>query len=122
MRFDEQLLKRQLALEFCAIVEGWTLSQVTARTGLNPSRVSELRHGKLAGFSVARLMRMIADFGYDIEVVIRPTRRPIITRQGPTTTVLRYDRFDRAIARPSAPTDRESGTRDLRRTRRPAGP
>lgn len=115
MRLD-QLLKQQLAREFCAIVEGWTGSQVAARAGIYPSRVSELRNGKVAGYSISRLITMIAKFGYDIEIAIRPTKRPIIIRQGPTTVVQRYDQLDRPI--PTA-NDPEDGTRAARHAQPP---
>jgi predicted XRE-type DNA-binding protein len=110
MRLDQQL-KQQLAREFCAIVDGWSASQVAARAGIYPARVSELRNGKVAGYSISRLITMIAKFGYDIEIAIRPTKRPIIIRQGPTTVVQRYDQLDRPI--PTA-NDPGSGTPDSR--------
>ena len=89
MRIDEGL-KAQLARELCAITKGWTLLQIATRTGVHPSHVSEIRNGKLAGVSIARLVRMIAALDYNIEIAIKPIPRPVITRQGPTTTVRRY--------------------------------
>jgi predicted XRE-type DNA-binding protein len=102
MRLDQQL-RQQLAREFCAIVEGWTVTQVATHAGIYPSRVSELRNGKVAGYSISRLITLIAKFGYDIEIAIRPTKRPIIVRQGPTTVVQRYDQLDQPIPPTSDP-------------------
>lgn len=96
MQIDQQF-KQQLARELCAIIDGWTLNEAVARMGIRPSRVSELRHAKLERFSIAHLLRLIASLNYDIEVAIRPTKRPIITRQGPIVTVVRYDQFDRPL-------------------------
>lgn len=94
--FDEQL-KRQLARELCAIVDGWTLGEVTARTGTDPARMSALRHGRVAGFSISRLVRMIGQHGYDIELALRPTRPPKREWNHPSAKVVRYDRFDRPL-------------------------
>jgi predicted XRE-type DNA-binding protein len=97
VRIDEQL-KRQLARELCAIISGWTLREAMNVMYVDPSRISALRNGKLAGFSIARLVRLIAVHGYDVELVLRPMKRPAIQRQCPTATVVRHDRFDRRIS------------------------
>lgn len=96
MGIDEQL-KRQLARELCAIVDGWTLGEVVARTGIDPARMSALRHGKVAGFSISRLVRMIASHGYDVELVLRPMKPPARQWKRPSATVVRYDRFNRRL-------------------------
>jgi predicted XRE-type DNA-binding protein len=92
VRIDRQL-QLQLAHELRAILEGWTLSEIVARTGMYPARVSELRHGDLARYSIAKLVCLIASRGHDIEVVIRPTKLPLRARQRAAATVVRYDRF-----------------------------
>jgi hypothetical protein len=58
MRIDRQL-QQQLAREFCAIIDGWTSTEVVGRFRIYPARVSELRHGNLARFSIGRLARLI---------------------------------------------------------------
>jgi predicted XRE-type DNA-binding protein len=99
MRIDEQL-KHQLAQELCAIIRGWTLREAMNVMYIDPSRISALRNGKLAGFSIARLLRLIATHGYDVELVLRPMKRPVIRRQRPAASVTRYDRLDRRISTP----------------------
>lgn len=94
MRIDEQL-KHQLARELCAILDGWTLSQAVGLMDVSAARISELRHGKLAGYSIGRLVRFIAAHGYDIEIVLRPRQLPKVTRSAPTGTVVRHDRLGR---------------------------
>lgn len=88
MKPDEQI-RQQLAREYCAIIDGWTTTEVCARTGVYPARVSGLRAGRLAGYSIARLIRMIAAHGFDVEIVIRPTPRPVVAIQRPSGTVTR---------------------------------
>lgn len=94
MRVDLQL-KQHLARELCAIIDGWTVIQAAMCLGLYPARISELRHGNLARFSIARLVRLIADRGYDIDVAIRPTKPPVRVPRRANATVVRYDRFGR---------------------------
>ena len=60
-----------------------------------PARVSELRHGNLARFSIGRLVNLIAALGFDLEISIRPRKPPKPTPRQPAATVVRYDRFDR---------------------------
>ena len=91
-------LKHQLARELCAILDGRTGAEITARTGLHPSRVSRLRAGKLSAFSIAELLRQIEHHGYEFEFVIRPRRRPQFIRQASPVTVVRHDLFGRAQA------------------------
>lgn len=83
----------------CEIIRGWTLSEAVAVMGVRPSRISELRHGKLAGFSIARLLQLIALHGYDVELALRPRKPAPRAMQGPSACVVRYDRFDRAIVK-----------------------
>lgn len=99
MRIDEQL-KQQLARELCAIIHSWTLSEASARMCVRPSRISELRHGKLDGFSIARLLQLIALHGYDVELALRRyVPAPRVVRR-PSAAVMRYDRFGTITAPP----------------------
>ena len=93
MRLDRDL-QRQLARELCSILDGWSGIQVVNRYGLYPARISELRHGNLARFSLGRLVNLIASMGFDVEISLRPTKPPTPRRQLPAATVVRYDRFD----------------------------
>jgi predicted XRE-type DNA-binding protein len=88
-------LQRQLARELCAILDGWKGIEIVNRFGIPPARVSELRHGNLARFSIGRLAHLIARTGYDIEITIRPTPPAKPSPRLHTATVVRYDRFGR---------------------------
>lgn len=85
-------LKQQLAHELRGILEDWTASEIIACYGWYPARVSELRHGNLARFSIARLVQLITDCGYDIRITIRPTEPPRRTFHRATATVVRLAR------------------------------
>lgn len=97
MQIDEQI-RQQLARELRAILKDWSINEVVGRMGIRPQRVSELRNGNLARFSIRKLMRLIAMHDYDIELSLRVRRRIATPRPGPAGTVVRYDRFDRPVA------------------------
>jgi predicted XRE-type DNA-binding protein len=65
-----------LAYALNQVVEGRKLSQAEAARvlGVTQPKVSALRHYKLAGFSVERLMNLLTALDQDIEIVIR--RKP----------------------------------------------
>ena len=94
VQIDEQL-KHQLARELCAILDGWTLTQASTKMRVHRARISELRHNKLRGFSISRLVRLIACHGYDIELSLRPMEPPTRPLVRPSAAVVRYDRFGR---------------------------
>jgi hypothetical protein len=101
MRVDEEL-KRLLAAELCGIVDGWDQHSAASMLGLQQPQVSALRHGRTKGFSSDRLFRVVANRGYDIEVVLRERPRWLATqRPAPKVTVQRIDRLGRAIERPA---------------------
>ena len=91
-------LKSQLARELCAIMNGW--SQVGAAGMLNVRQqdVSRIRRGELAGFSVGRLLRLIARRHYHVEVHLKLIPRPFAQpREVPGVRVFRYDRYGRQL-------------------------
>ena len=94
VRADRELQQR-LAHELRAIIDGYTLEEAMYALDLHPSRVSELRHGNLARFSIGRLIRLFGRAHYDVEVVIRPTKPPERLQIQPLIKVARFDRFDR---------------------------
>ncbi|MGH7677263.1 MAG: helix-turn-helix domain-containing protein, partial [Gemmatimonadaceae bacterium] len=101
VRIDQEL-KGLLAAELCAIVEGWDQYAAAAMLGLRQPDVSALRHGRTAGFSIDRLVRLIVKSGYDVEVSLREMRRRFgLPSVAPKVTVQRYDRFGRTVARPA---------------------
>ena len=68
--------KKELAEEIAAIVRYHHLNQTEAAriVGDAPSQMSLLLSGKIEGFSVERLLRMLLRLGQDIEVVFRPSQ------------------------------------------------
>jgi predicted XRE-type DNA-binding protein len=72
----ERQAKLRLAHALNQVVEGRKLSQAEAAKvlGVTQPKVSALRHYKLAGFSVERLMNLLTALDQDIEIVIR--RKP----------------------------------------------
>jgi predicted XRE-type DNA-binding protein len=94
MRVDREL-QAQLARELLAILDGWSATHIVEHLGLYPARVSELRRGNLARFSIGRLVRLIAALRFDIEITLRPTPPPRPARRQPSASVVRRDRFGR---------------------------
>lgn len=95
----EHSLKEQLARELCSILLGYQRDVGAAEADMHPTELSRLRHGDLRRFSLARIIRYIAGAGYDIEVHLKKTpryeQRPELRR--PTSTVVRYDYYGRAV-------------------------
>ena len=76
----ERQAKLRLAYALNQVLEERKLSQVEAAKvlGVTQPKVSALRHYKLAGFSVERLMNLLTALDRDVEIVIRrkpPSRR-----------------------------------------------
>ena len=72
----ERQAKLRLAYALNQVIEARKLSQADAvkRLGVMQPKVSALRHYKLAGFSVERLMNLTA-LDQDVEIVIRQKPR-----------------------------------------------
>jgi len=72
----ERQAKLRLAYSLNRVLEDRQLSQADAATvlGLTQPKVSALRHYKLAGFSLERLINLLTAIGQDVEIVIR--RKP----------------------------------------------
>jgi predicted XRE-type DNA-binding protein len=68
--------KLRLAHALNQLIAQRKLSQADAAKvlGVTQSKVSALRHYKLAGFSVERLMNLLTALDHDVEIVIR--RKP----------------------------------------------
>ncbi len=73
----ERQAKLRLAYALNQVLHGRKLSQADAAKvlGVTQPKVSALRHYKLAGFSVERLMNLLTALDEDVEVVIRLKRR-----------------------------------------------
>jgi predicted XRE-type DNA-binding protein len=69
----ERQAKLRLAYALNQVLEARKLSQAEAAKmlGVTQPKVSALRHYKLAGFSVERLMNLLTALDQDVEIVIR---------------------------------------------------
>jgi predicted XRE-type DNA-binding protein len=72
----EALAKAELARKIGAIIErrGLTQAAAAAIPEVDQPKVSALVRGRLAGFSLDRLVRFVVCLGSDVEIVVR--RRP----------------------------------------------
>ncbi|GAB6058011.1 hypothetical protein JCM31598_11280 [Desulfonatronum parangueonense] len=56
---------------------GLTQQQAAERMGLTQPKVSEMTRGKLDRFSERKLMECLSRLGYDIEIRMMPSTRPV---------------------------------------------
>lgn len=63
-------LKRQLAGDLAGALKGWRPTEIYFRLRLDQPRVWELRHGRLERFSLQRLVRLLAELGYDTSISV----------------------------------------------------
>lgn len=73
----ERQAKLRLAYTLNQVIDERKLSQAEAAKvlGVTQPKVSALRHYKLAGFSVERLMNLLTALDQDVEIVIRQKPR-----------------------------------------------
>jgi predicted XRE-type DNA-binding protein len=73
---EERQAKLRLAYALNQVLEQRTLTQAEAAQalGVTQPKVSALRHYKLAGFSMERLMTLLTALDQDVEIVIK--RKP----------------------------------------------
>jgi predicted XRE-type DNA-binding protein len=83
----ERQAKLRLAYALNQVLEARKLSQADAAKvlGVTQPKVSALRHYKLAGFSVERLMNLLTAVDQDVEIVIR--RKPRSRKTGRISVV-----------------------------------
>ena len=83
----ERQAKLRLACALNQVLEERKLSQADAAQvlGVTQPKVSALRHYKLAGFSVERLMNLLTALDQDVEIVIR--RKPRSRKTGRISVV-----------------------------------
>ncbi|MGE0448757.1 MAG: helix-turn-helix domain-containing protein [Vicinamibacterales bacterium] len=83
----ERQAKLRLAYALNQVIEARKLSQAEAvkLLGVTQPKVSALRHYKLAGFSVERLMNLLTALDQDVEIVIR--RKPRSRKTGRISVV-----------------------------------
>ena len=70
---DDLLAKAELAAKIIAEIQRrrLTQSQAAAILGIDQPKVSALKQGKLSGFSIERLMRLLLVLGRDIEITVK---------------------------------------------------
>lgn len=74
---DELAVKADLARQIGSIISQKKLTQAeSARIlGTTQPKVSDLLRGRLAGFSMARLIRFLNALDHDVEIRVKPRRR-----------------------------------------------
>lgn len=84
---DELLAKAELARQITSIATHRHLTQMDAATilGTTQPKVSDLFAGKLAGFSMERLIRFLNALDRDVQIVVLPKPR---SRKRATTSVM----------------------------------
>ena len=77
---DDLLAKAELAAKIIAEIQQrrMTQAQAAAVLGIDQPKISALKQGKLSGFSIERLMRLLLLLGRDIEISVKgkPKSRP----------------------------------------------
>ena len=75
-RPDEELLKAQIVVILREAIERKNLTQVEAAAllGVAQSDVSRLVNGRIAGYSLDRMLEFVAALGHDVEIRMRRTR------------------------------------------------
>jgi predicted XRE-type DNA-binding protein len=70
---DDLLAKAELTAKIIAEIQRrrLTQSQAAAILGIDQPKVSALKQGKLSGFSIERLMRLLLVLGRDIEITVK---------------------------------------------------
>jgi len=75
-RPEECLVKADLAIQINKLIKKRKLNQKNAAKllGLDQPKISALSRGRLSGFSVERLFKLLSILDQDIEIVIKPHR------------------------------------------------
>lgn len=73
---EETLIQADLALAIGRRIsqEGWTQKQAAEVLGVRQSDVSNIVRGKLKGFSIERLVRLLRSLDCEIQVVVKDKR------------------------------------------------
>jgi predicted XRE-type DNA-binding protein len=74
---EQELLKARLTLQIYKIIKARGLTQAEAGEilGIKQPHVSTLMRNRAGVFSVERLMEFLTEFGQDVEITVRPTRK-----------------------------------------------
>jgi predicted XRE-type DNA-binding protein len=76
-RPEEALAKAELAHKIIAMIErrGLTQAEAAQLLEVDQPKISALKRGRLAGFSLDRLVRFLVLLGNDVEIVVKARRR-----------------------------------------------
>lgn len=76
---EELLAKAGLAHQICTIIEERCLTQTQAAQvlGVTQPKVSLLSRGRLAGFSMERLVRLLLLLQCDVEITVKRQKNPL---------------------------------------------
>ena len=76
-RPQEALAKAELAHKISQTIErrGLTQAEAAKLLEIDQPKISALRRGRLAGFSLDRLVRFLVLLGNDVEIVVKARRR-----------------------------------------------
>jgi predicted XRE-type DNA-binding protein len=74
---EEELLRADLVLRLVQLIRRRRLTQAEAARllGITQPKISALVNGKLKGFSIERLMRLLCSLGQDVRISVRPKPR-----------------------------------------------
>jgi predicted XRE-type DNA-binding protein len=77
-RPEQELLKAKLALRIYVLIKQRGLKQTEAGKilGIKQPHVSALMRNRSGAFSVERLMDFLTALGQDVEITVKPTRKP----------------------------------------------
>jgi len=75
---DDLLAKAELTVRIIDEIQRRRLTQgqAAAILGIDQPKISALKQGRLAGFSIERLMRFLLLLGRDIEIVVKEKASP----------------------------------------------
>ena len=75
---DEEQLKAHLTLQIYRIIRARKLTQTEAGEiiGVAQPQVSLLMRNRSGNFSIERLMKFLTALGHDVQITVRPTRKP----------------------------------------------
>ena len=75
---EHEQLKARLTLQIYRTLKQRGLTQAKAGEilGIKQPNVSNLMRGRSGNFSVGRLMEFLTALGQDVEITVRPTRKP----------------------------------------------
>ena len=75
---EQELLKAKLTLQIYRLIKKRGVTQTTAGKilGIKQPHVSALMRNRSGAFSVERLMDFLNALGQDVEIIVRPTRKP----------------------------------------------